>query len=48
MLQHGRLAYPSDNAHLIRFAPRHSTHEVIERLYEWPSVVRVPAAMQVA
>lgn len=48
MLRHGRLAHASDNAHLIRFAPRHSTHEVIERLYEWPSVVRVPAARQVA
>ncbi len=48
MLRHGRLAHASDNAHRIRFAPRHSTHEVIERLYEWPSVVRVPAARQVA
>lgn len=48
MLRHGRLAHASDNAHLIRFAPRHSTHEVIERLYEWPSVVRVPATRQVA
>lgn len=48
MLRHGRLAHASDNAHLIHFAPRHSTHEVIERLYEWPSVVRVPAARQVA
>jgi UDP-glucose 4-epimerase len=48
MLRHGRLAHASDNAHLIRFAPRHSTREVIERLYEWPSVVRVPAAVQVA
>lgn len=48
MLRHGRLAHASDNAHLIRFAPRLSTHDVIERLYEWPSVVRVPAARQVA
>lgn len=48
LLRNGRLAHPSDNAHHIRFAPRHSTHEVIERLYEWPSVVRVPAAKQVA
>ncbi len=48
MLRHGRLAHASDNAHLIGFAPRHSTHEVIERLYEWPSVVRIPAAVRVA
>ena len=48
MLRHGRLAHPSENAHLIHFAPRHSTHEVIERLYEWPSVIRVPPMVQVA
>lgn len=48
MLRHGRLAHASDHARLIHFAPRHSTHEVIERLYEWPSVVRVAAARQVA
>lgn len=48
MLRHGRLAHTSDNAHFIRFAPRHSTHDVIERLYEWPSVIRVPATVQVA
>ena len=48
MLRHGRLAHARDHARLIHFAPRHSTHEVIERLYEWPSVVRVAAARQVA
>lgn len=48
MLRYGRLAHASDNAHQIRFAPRRSTLEVIERLYEWPSVVRVPATVQVA
>jgi len=48
MLQHGRLAHTGDNAHLIKFTPRLSTHEVIERLYEWPSIIRVPATVQVA
>jgi len=48
MLQHGRLAHTGDNAHLIEFTPRLSTHEVIERLYEWPSIIRVPATVQVA
>jgi len=48
MLQHGRLAHTGDNAHLIKFTPRLSTHDVIERLYEWPSIIRVPATVQVA
>ncbi|MBM3730988.1 MAG: NAD-dependent epimerase/dehydratase family protein [Actinobacteria bacterium] len=48
MLQHGRLAHTGDNANLIKFTPRLSTHEVIERLYEWPSIIRVPATVQVA
>ena len=47
-LRHGRLAHHSDNSRQIYFAPRHTTHDVIERLFEWPSVVRVPAAQRAA
>ena len=48
LLQNGRLAYSSDAARAIRFAPRHTADEVIERLFEWPSVIRVPPARKVA
>jgi UDP-glucose 4-epimerase len=48
LIQHGRLAASNEAAHLLRFAPRHSTTEVIRHLYEWPSVERIPARLQVA
>ena len=48
LLKRGRLAHSTEAAHLIHFAPRHNTHEIIERLFEWPSVIRVPATKQVA
>lgn len=48
LLKHGRLAHSVDAAHAIHFAPRHNTHEVIARLFEWPTVIRVPATKQVA
>ena len=48
LISHGRLAASNEAAHLLRFAPAHSTTEVIERLYMWPSVERVPARVQVA
>lgn len=47
-LTHGRLAHNSDNARRIQFSPRHDTREVIARLFEWPSVVRIPAAQRMA
>ena len=47
-LRHGRLAHNSENSRRIDFVPRHNTHEVIERLFAWPSVVRVPALQKVA
>jgi UDP-glucose 4-epimerase len=48
LIHHGRLAASNEAGHLLRFAPAHSTTEVIERLYMWPSVERVPAKVQVA
>jgi UDP-glucose 4-epimerase len=48
LIQHGRLIASNEAAHLLRFAPRHSTTEVVQRLYEWPSVERIPARQQVA
>lgn len=48
LIQHGRLAASNEAAHLLRFAPRHSTVEVVRWLYEWPEVERIPARKQVA
>lgn len=48
LIQHGRLAASNEAAHLLRFAPRHSTTEVVRNLYSWPSVERIPARRQVA
>ena len=48
LISHGRLAASNEAAHLLRFAPAHSTTEVIDRLYMWPSVERIPAKVQVA
>jgi len=48
LIQHGRLAASNEAAHLLRFAPRHSTTEVVRNLYQWPSVERIPARRQVA
>lgn len=48
LISHGRLAASNEAAHLLRFAPAHSTTEVIEHLYMWPSVERIPAKVQVA
>lgn len=48
LISHGRLAASNEAAHLLRFAPAHSTTEVIEHLYMWPSVERVPARVRVA
>lgn len=48
LMQNGRLVASNEAAHLLRFAPRHSTTEVVQHLYEWPSVERIPARRQVA
>lgn len=48
LIQNGRLAASNEAAHLLRFAPRHSTTEVVRNLYNWPSIERIPAKMQVA
>lgn len=48
LLEKGRLAASNEAAHLLRFAPAHSTTQVIERLYQWPGVERIPARRQVA
>ena len=48
LLTNGRLAASNEAAHLLRFASRHSTTQVIERLYQWPSIERIPARVQVA
>jgi UDP-glucose 4-epimerase len=48
LIQHGRLAASNEAAHLLRFAPRHSTTEVVANLYQWPSIERIPARQQVA
>lgn len=48
LIQHGRLAASNEAAHLLRFAPRHSTTEVVRWLYEWPEIERIPARRQVA
>ncbi|MFV0308146.1 MAG: NAD-dependent epimerase/dehydratase family protein [Desertimonas sp.] len=47
-MHRGRLADNSRMRELLGFAAESTTVEVIDRLYEWPSVVRVPARRQVA
>ena len=48
LIENGRLAASNEAAHVLRFAAAHTTTEVIERLYMWPSVERIPAKVQVA
>jgi len=48
MLHRGRLADNSRMRELLGFVPEASTVEVIDRLYRWPSVVRVPARQAAA
>jgi UDP-glucose 4-epimerase len=47
VLHRGRLADGSHSRELLGFAPEVSTPDVIARLYEWESVVRVPPALRV-
>lgn len=48
MLHRGRLADPSRARELIGFVPTTATSDVIDQLYGWPTIVRVPARVQVA
>jgi UDP-glucose 4-epimerase len=48
LLAHGRLAASHEAAHLLRFAPRYSTTDVIRHVFQWPSIERIPARRQVA
>lgn len=48
LMEKGRLAASNEAAHLLRFAPAHTTTQVIDRLYMWPTVERIPAKRQVA
>ena len=48
MLHRGRLADNSRAREVLGFAPTTSTRDVIDQLYQWPSVVHVPARHQVA
>jgi UDP-glucose 4-epimerase len=48
LLMHGRSAQPGRTEELLNFVPEYSTHEVINSLYEWPSVIRIAPQKQVA
>lgn len=48
LLHRGRLADNARAADLLGFTPAASTRDVIDDLYAWPSVIRVPARRQVA
>jgi len=48
LLHRGRLADNSRMEELVGFRPRATTGEVIDRLYAWPTVIRIPAREQVA
>ena len=47
-LHRGRLADNSRMGELLGFTPAATTMEVIDKLYEWPTVVRIPARKAVA
>jgi UDP-glucose 4-epimerase len=48
LLSHGRLASSESMLHMLNFEPLHSTKEVLTRLYEWPSVIRIQPTRKVA
>jgi UDP-glucose 4-epimerase len=48
LLSHGRLASAESMMHMLNFEPAHSTKEVLTRLYEWPSVIRIQPTRKVA
>ena len=47
-LHRGRLADNSRMGELLGFTPAVTTMDVIDRLYAWPTVVRIPARQAVA
>jgi UDP-glucose 4-epimerase len=47
-LHRGRLADNGRMLDLLGFTPQHSTADVIDRLYHWPSIIHQPARRQVA
>ncbi len=48
VLHRGRLADSGRMLELLGFTPQHSTGDVIDRLYHWPSIIHQPARRQVA
>ncbi len=48
LLSHGRLAASENMLHMLNFEPVHNTKQVLTRLYEWPSVIRIQPARNVA
>ena len=47
-LHRGRLADNSRMNELLGFRPAMTTMDVVEKLYAWPTVVRIPARKAVA
>lgn len=48
LLTHGRVAASGRTIATLGMAPERSTVEVIDRLYAWPSVIRIPASAEAA
>jgi hypothetical protein len=48
LLSNGRLASGESMMHMLNFQPLHSTKQVLTRLYEWPSVIRIQPTGKVA
>jgi UDP-glucose 4-epimerase len=48
MLHRGRLADPTRAREVLGIAPAVSTSDVVDQIYSWPSILRVPARRQVA
>jgi UDP-glucose 4-epimerase len=48
MFHRGRLADNSRMGELLGFTPTATTIDVVDKLYAWPSVIRVPARVPAA
>ena len=48
LLSHGRLAASESMLKMLNFEPEHNTKQVLTRLYEWPSVIRIQPTRKVA
>jgi hypothetical protein len=48
LLSHGRLASAESMLHMLNFVPMHTTKQVLSRLYEWPSIIRIQPTGKVA